>query len=283
MRRALVVALGALGLVPFAGCSGCSRNTASSRDAGQAGSAAGGAGGSGAADAGTGAAAGDSGGGSGGNGAGGTGGGGLDGGGDAWTTDPSAWKNPPWNPPACNVLRAVDLDKALPPLDWIACNNGIAGCVLMDTSKLPGAGTFNPNEKLGALAGVYRYGTRTIFTVGVPRAARIRLDQSLGRRQWRDLGSGAHPAQCRARGAAQHRAHMANALATALHVPANRVTGILNATRALTPDTALRLERFSPGTTAQFWLNLQSAYDLRRAEFEASKDSQKIRPFKATG
>ena len=36
----------------------------------------------------------------------------------------------------------------------------------------------------------------------------------------------------------------ANALATALHVPANRVTGILNATRALTPDTALRLERF---------------------------------------
>ena len=75
----------------------------------------------------------------------------------------------------------------------------------------------------------------------------------------------------------------ANALATALHVPANRVTGILNARRALTPDTALRLERFFPGTTAQFWLNLQTAYELRRAELEASKDIGKIRPYKAAG
>jgi antitoxin HigA-1 len=75
----------------------------------------------------------------------------------------------------------------------------------------------------------------------------------------------------------------ANALAAKLRVPANRVTGILNATRALTPDTALRLERFFPGTTAQFWLNLQTAFDLRRAEIDASKDIDKIRPFKATG
>jgi addiction module HigA family antidote len=40
----------------------------------------------------------------------------------------------------------------------------------------------------------------------------------------------------------------ANALAAALHVPTNRVTGILNATRALTPETALRLERYFAGT-----------------------------------
>ncbi len=43
------------------------------------------------------------------------------------------------------------------------------------------------------------------------------------------------------------------------------------------------LNRFSPGTTAQFWLNLQTAFDLRRAELEAGKDIAKIRPFKATG
>jgi len=55
------------------------------------------------------------------------------------------------------------------------------------------------------------------------------------------------------------------------HVPTNRVRGILNpecnnATRALTPETALRLERYFTGTTAQFWLNLQTGFDLRRAE-----------------
>lgn len=57
----------------------------------------------------------------------------------------------------------------------------------------------------------------------------------------------------------------ANALATALHVPANRITGILAATRGVTADTALRLARYF-GTTPQFWMNLQSNYDLRFAE-----------------
>lgn len=74
----------------------------------------------------------------------------------------------------------------------------------------------------------------------------------------------------------------ANTLAGALHVPTNRITGILNATRALTPETALRLERFFTGTTAQFWLNLQANYDLRKAELSAvTKDLRAIRPFTA--
>jgi addiction module HigA family antidote len=73
----------------------------------------------------------------------------------------------------------------------------------------------------------------------------------------------------------------ANALASALHVPANRITGILNAERALTPDTALRLERFFSGTTAQFWLNLQTNYDLRQAELEAGNELRDIKPLKA--
>ncbi len=75
---------------------------------------------------------------------------------------------------------------------------------------------------------------------------------------------------------------LANALAAALHVPTNRVTGILNATRALTPETALRLERYFTGTTAQFWLNLQTGFDLRRAEISVAKALREIRPLKAS-
>lgn len=56
----------------------------------------------------------------------------------------------------------------------------------------------------------------------------------------------------------------ARQLAAALHVPANRITAILNEQRAVTADTSLRLARFF-GTTPEFWLNLQTAYDLRRA------------------
>jgi addiction module HigA family antidote len=59
-------------------------------------------------------------------------------------------------------------------------------------------------------------------------------------------------------------------LARKLGVPTNRVTQILNGTRAITGDTALRLAHFF-GTTAQFWLNLQSLYDLRLAQEKAGK------------
>ena len=53
----------------------------------------------------------------------------------------------------------------------------------------------------------------------------------------------------------------AYALAKALRVPPNRITGIVNGERAITADTALRLARYF-GTTPEFWLNLQSHYDL---------------------
>lgn len=59
-------------------------------------------------------------------------------------------------------------------------------------------------------------------------------------------------------------------LARKVDVPTNRVTQILNGTRAITGDTALRLAHFF-GTSAQFWLNLQSLYDLRLAEEKAGK------------
>ncbi|MDF1555218.1 MAG: HigA family addiction module antitoxin [Deferrisomatales bacterium] len=56
-------------------------------------------------------------------------------------------------------------------------------------------------------------------------------------------------------------------LALALKVPTNRVTGILNEQRAVTADTALRLARYF-SMAPEFWINLQSAYELRRARLE---------------
>jgi addiction module HigA family antidote len=59
-------------------------------------------------------------------------------------------------------------------------------------------------------------------------------------------------------------------LARQMRVPTNRVTGILNGQRALTGDTALRLGHFF-GTSPEFWLNLQSLYELRLAEQRVGK------------
>lgn len=70
----------------------------------------------------------------------------------------------------------------------------------------------------------------------------------------------------------------ANALAMALHVPAPRINDIVRERRAVTPDTALRLARYFD-TTAQFWLNLQSAFDLKQAEREsAARIAEEVRP-----
>ncbi len=61
------------------------------------------------------------------------------------------------------------------------------------------------------------------------------------------------------------RAMSANRLALALRVPSGRITSILNGRRAISADTALRLARHL-GTSAQFWMNLQTRYDLTVAE-----------------
>lgn len=63
--------------------------------------------------------------------------------GDGWTTTPDAWEPVSWNPPGCQILRANDVTKALPEFGWLDCKNGIAGCVYLDTSRLPGL----PNNK----------------------------------------------------------------------------------------------------------------------------------------
>jgi len=60
----------------------------------------------------------------------------------------------------------------------------------------------------------------------------------------------------------------AHALALELKVPAPRINEIVRERRAITPDTALRLARYF-GTTPQFWLNIQTSYDLKMTAQEA--------------
>lgn len=70
----------------------------------------------------------------------------------------------------------------------------------------------------------------------------------------------------------------ARGFACALGVPVNRVTGILHGERAVTADTALRLAQYF-NSTPEFWLNLQSAYDLRRARLALGKRiAQEVTP-----
>jgi antitoxin HigA-1 len=66
-----------------------------------------------------------------------------------------------------------------------------------------------------------------------------------------------------------------NKLADELHVPANRITQIVEGRRSITGETALRLARYF-GTSAEFWLGMQKDYDLQvaRDEFEAEVKRQ---------
>ena len=66
----------------------------------------------------------------------------------------------------------------------------------------------------------------------------------------------------------------ANALATALRVPATRINDIVRERRGISGDTALRLARYFGGD-AQSWLNLQSAYELRLAELSAADEIER--------
>jgi addiction module HigA family antidote len=70
----------------------------------------------------------------------------------------------------------------------------------------------------------------------------------------------------------------AHQLALALRVPANRITGIIDGKRAISGDSALRLARYF-GISAKFWINLQSNYELRKAEDEfATRIAREVQP-----
>ena len=74
----------------------------------------------------------------------------------------------------------------------------------------------------------------------------------------------------------------ANRLATALDVPANRITELVAERRNITADTALRLSIVF-GTTPEFWMNLQQAYELRSTAKEIGPALKAIKPLKKTG
>jgi addiction module HigA family antidote len=70
----------------------------------------------------------------------------------------------------------------------------------------------------------------------------------------------------------------ANTMARALDVPPICIAEILNGSRAITADTALRLARWF-GTSARFWMNLQSSYDLALAELDRGESiTKRVRP-----
>ena len=72
-------------------------------------------------------------------------------------------------------------------------------------------------------------------------------------------------------------------LARELRVPPRRINEIVHGTRAITADTALRLERFF-GSSAQFWLNLQADFELRRARRGLGDSLERdIAPFRHAG
>jgi addiction module HigA family antidote len=121
-------------------------------------------------------------------------------------------------------------------------------------------------------------GKRVKAFAGIERSARLKLDRLEAANSLRDLVATRRlimPVTVIRPG--EQLAEELNALdmsaaelARKLRVPTNRVTQILNGTRSITGDAALRLAHFF-GSSAQFWLNLQSLYDLRLAEQKAGK------------
>lgn len=70
----------------------------------------------------------------------------------------------------------------------------------------------------------------------------------------------------------------ANRLALDLGVPSGRITDIINGRRSITADTAVRLGRYF-GNSAQFWLDLQSQYDIVIVERDKGADiNRRVRP-----
>lgn len=68
-----------------------------------------------------------------------------------------------------------------------------------------------------------------------------------------------------------------NKLAVSIGVPPRRINEIVHGKRGITADTALRLAKYF-GTSAEFWLNLQSHYELDRAEDAAGEQIAQIKP-----
>jgi addiction module HigA family antidote len=68
-----------------------------------------------------------------------------------------------------------------------------------------------------------------------------------------------------------------NQLAMAIHVPMNRISAIVNGHRGISGDTAVRLARYF-GTSPQYWMNLQSRYELEVAQDALADSISAIKP-----
>jgi addiction module HigA family antidote len=68
-----------------------------------------------------------------------------------------------------------------------------------------------------------------------------------------------------------------NRLARELRVPPTRISEIVNERRSVSPDTAFRLARYF-GTSAEFWMNLQTAHDLDAARPGLRKIEAEVQP-----
>jgi antitoxin HigA-1 len=91
------------------------------------------------------------------------------------------------------------------------------------------------------------------------------------------MPSAAHPGRILRR-ELRARELSANRLALDLGVPSGRITDILNGRRSITADTAVRLGRYF-GNRAQFWLDLQSQYDIGVVEREYGAEiTKRVRP-----
>jgi addiction module HigA family antidote len=71
-----------------------------------------------------------------------------------------------------------------------------------------------------------------------------------------------------------------NRMARDLSVPVTRIAEIVNECRAITPEMALRLARYF-GTTAEFWMNLQTDYALEMARADMAEVLMGVRPLQA--
>lgn len=70
-----------------------------------------------------------------------------------------------------------------------------------------------------------------------------------------------------------------NRLSVAIGVPPRRINEVVHGKRGISADTALRFAKYF-GTSAEFWLNLQSHYELDRAEDVAGEQIASIKPLK---
>ena len=68
-------------------------------------------------------------------------------------------------------------------------------------------------------------------------------------------------------------------LAKETNIPQTRISEIIHGKRSVTADTALRFSKFF-GTTPEFWLNLQNAYDLEEEKMNREAELAEIRLFK---